>query len=131
MRATPAVAATTVALLLAGCGSNPQSEVRAKVREFARAAAGHDYATICRDVLAPSLLADIARGGITCEQALQTALRRVQNPHLVIGPTRVSGRRASVLTISQASGQGTALSSLRLVDTSRGWRISALGSPTG
>ncbi len=122
----------TVALGLAGCGSSdPQGQARSKVREFARAAAAHDYATICHDVLAPTLMADFARGGINCRQALSVALGGLRDLHLTVGPAKVSGNSATVLTISQASGQKTVLSSLHLVRTGHGWRIDSLGSPTG
>jgi hypothetical protein len=127
---TPAVA-LVAATALAGCGASQATQVRDKVKQFARAVAARDYATICRDTLAPNLLADLAKGGIGCRQAMAIALGRVNSPHLVIGPVRVGGGTASVLTISQARGQKTVLTSLRLVRTSSGWRISALGSPVG
>jgi hypothetical protein len=43
----------------------------------------------------------------------------------------VRGGNASVLTLSQATGQKTVLTSLRLVQTKNGWRISSLGAPVG
>jgi len=131
MRATAAVAALTAAITLGGCGGNPQADVRAKVHEFADAVAAHDYSTICSDVLAPSLLADFARGGISCRQALRIALGGVRHPHLALGPVKVTGAHASALTISQAAGQKTVLTSLVLTDTAKGWRISSLGSAAG
>jgi hypothetical protein len=115
---------------VAGCGDQ-NAAVRAKVREFAAAARAHDYATICRDVLAPSLLDDMARVGIGCRQALGLALGHVTGPRLAIGSVVVRGSHASVLTLSQAVGEKTVLTSLRLVQTRDGWRISSLGSPVG
>jgi len=131
MRFAKPVAAVTVAAALAGCGTNTVQQVRAKVQQFAAATAAHDYRTICQDVLAPALLADMVRGGIGCEQAMRIALAGVHSPNLAIGNVTVSGDRASVLTISQARGQKSVLTSLRLVNTSSGWRISGLGSPVG
>jgi hypothetical protein len=136
MRATRAVPALTAlaaaaasALGLAACGASAGDQVKAKVQQFARATESHNYLTICHDVLAPSLLADLVRGGIGCEQALQISLGTVKSPRLTIGPVKVNGNAASVLTISQAKGEKTLLTSLGLVNTARGWRISSLGAP--
>jgi hypothetical protein len=119
-----------MALLLAGCGGASDSDqVRAKVRQFAVAAAAHNYRTICQDVLAPSLLADLKNGGIACVQAMRISFAHVTSPRLVIGNVAVSGSSATVLTISQATGEKTLLTSLHLVRTGSGWRISALGAP--
>jgi hypothetical protein len=118
-----------IAAGLAGCGGNESDLVKAKVREFARATAAHAYERICHDVLAPALLSDMAKGGIGCTQALSIGLRDVSSPRLAIGSVTISGNDATVLTISQARGQKTVLTSLKLVRTGGGWRISALGSP--
>ena len=123
------IAAIAAALVLAGCGQSDSDQVRAKVRQFARAAAAHDYVTICRDVLAPSLLADLKNGGIACVQAMRISFSHVTSPRLVIGNVEVAGSSATVLTISQAKGEKTLLTSLKLVKTGGGWRISALGAP--
>ena len=126
-----AVAAWAVAagLVLAGCGASERSQVQSKVEQFARAAAGHDYKTICDQVLAPGLLARLAAGGIPCEQAMQIGLRRVQSPTINIGRVTISGENASVITLSGARGQLSSLQSIQLVKTSNGWRINSLGSP--
>jgi type IV pilus biogenesis protein CpaD/CtpE len=120
-----------LAAAIGGCGANDADAVRAKVRQFARAVGTHDYATICNQVLAPVLLADLAKGGIGCQQAMKIALAQVNQPHLVLGPVTVSGSTATALTISQAQGQKTLLTSLHLVQTQNGWRISSLGAPLG
>lgn len=128
---TPLTMALALGLSLSGCGEDQRPLVRAKVREFATATRGHDYVSICHDVLAPSLLADLTRVGLSCEQAMAIALGHVSSPRLVIGSIVVRGDRATVLTLSQAAGEKTVLTSLQLVDTRRGWRISSLGSPVG
>jgi hypothetical protein len=131
-RTLAAVTALGVAAALGGCGgTNISGQVKAKVRQFARAAAARDYATICRQVLAPALLADLRRGGIGCERAMSIALSRVRQPRLAVGNVKVDGKHASALAISQAANQKTVLTSIQLVDTARGWRISSLGSPVG
>lgn len=131
MRVAVVVTAVAVAGAVAGCGDDARSAVRAKVEQFAQATRTHDYRTICDDVLAPSLLRRMAQAGLGCEQAMSIAFAHVSDPRLAIGTVTIHGSRASVLTISQASGQSSTLTSLRLVDTSRGWRISALASPVG
>ena len=118
-----------VALAAAGCGTSEQDQVKSKVEEFATAVAGKDYKTLCTDVLAPALLADLRLGGISCEQAMGIALAHVKTPSLAIGSVTVSGDSASVLTLSGAKGQEAALSAIKLVKTSNGWRVSSLGSP--
>ena len=118
------------ALALGGCGGASDTDlVRAKVREFARAAATRDYARICGDILAPALLTDLKAGGIGCVQAMTIAFAHVQSPRLAVGNIVINGNRATALTITQASGQKTVLSTLRLIRIGAGWRISALGSP--
>jgi outer membrane lipopolysaccharide assembly protein LptE/RlpB len=122
------LAAVLVVLVLAGCGASETSQVRAKVRQFATAAHSHDYATICSNVLAPELLADIASGGISCPKALKLALGSVRGARLVIGTITVNGLRASVVTITQAKGEKTSLATLELTKVSTGWRIASLGN---
>jgi hypothetical protein len=99
------------------------------VEQFVTAVQTQDYVTICRRVLAPSLLADLAQGGVGCEQALRVALSGVRGPRLVIGTVSVSGDTASALTLSSASGQSAVLTAIQLVHTTSGWRVSALHSP--
>ena len=124
------LAAVLVALALQGCGGASDTDlVRAKVREFAHAAATRDYHRICADILAPALLTDLKGGGIGCVEAMTIAFAHVESPRLAVGNIAVNGSRATALTISQASGQKTVLSTLRLIRTGAGWRISALGSP--
>jgi hypothetical protein len=114
---------------LAGCGASERDQVRAKVEQFVRAAASKDYRTICDQVLAQSLLERLAASGIACEQAMQISLGQVQSPALAIGRITIDGSSASAITLSSARGQPAALTAVRLVKTSSGWRVSGLGSP--
>jgi hypothetical protein len=129
MRAARVMAVLVAAAALGGCGTSQTQQVHAKVEQFARATVAKDYRTICRQVLAPALLARLAAGGIGCEQAMQIALGALQTPSLSVGRVTVSGRSASALTLSGAKGQQTAFTAIELVKTSAGWRISSLGSP--
>jgi hypothetical protein len=123
------VAPLALALLVAGCGQSDKDQVTAKVKEFVTAVAGKDYKTLCGDVLAPVLLADLKAGGIRCEQAMQISLAHVTAPSLAIGKVTVSGDSAQALTLSTAKGQAAALATIKLVKTGDGWRVSSLGSP--
>jgi hypothetical protein len=114
---------------LAGCAGSPKDQVRAKVRQFAEAAAHKDYGTICDRVLAPALVEHLTANHIPCEDALRLALGGVRSPTLSIGPVTVKGKVASVYTLSLAQGQQAALNVLQLIDTSDGWRISSLHAP--
>jgi hypothetical protein len=114
---------------LAGCGASAKDQVRAKVQQFADAAAHKDYGTICQQVLAPALVDHLTANHIPCEEALRFALGNVQRPTLSIGPITVKGKAASVYTLSLAQGQQASLNVLRLIDTPDGWRISALNAP--
>ena len=125
---SPPLAVLLASLALGGCGASQSSQVKAKVMQFATAAHGHDYATICAQVLAPTLLEDIAAGGISCEKALSLALGSVRGARLVIGTITVTGARASVVTLTQARGEKASLATLELTRTSAGWRIASLGN---
>jgi hypothetical protein len=129
MRARVAAVGVGLMVGVAGCGTSEHDAVLDKVDQFASAAASRDYRTICDQVLAPSLLQDMARGGIHCVEAMQIALGRVHHPRLKVGNISITGATASALTISQAKGQQTVLASIRLVQTAGGWRISSLGAP--
>jgi hypothetical protein len=118
----------SAAVTLAGCGASQTNLVRAKVMQFATASHAHDYTTICRQVLAPVLLADIASGGISCEKAMSLALGTVRDARLTVGTIKVSGSTASVLTSTQATGEKTAVAILELTKMPDGWRIESLGN---
>jgi hypothetical protein len=129
MRGKSVVILVTATCALAGCGSSPRDAVKAKVQQFAAAAAGKDYRTICDQVLAPALVAHLRSTGVGCPEALRLALGGVRNPTLSIGPITVRGKTASVYTLTVAQGQQASLDVLALIDTPDGWRISSLHSP--
>ena len=124
--------AAMAVLGLSSCGSdNPTAAVRAKVQQFAAATRGHDYATICKQVLAPSLVAHLSATGVSCEQAWQLGLGSVTNPTLSIGQIKVKGSNASVIVLALAQNQSAALDTIELIKTSGGWRILSLITPGG
>lgn len=133
MRALRVTAVTVLAAgasTLAGCGQSAHEAVQSKVQQFVQATAAHDYRTLCTEVLGPALLARLAGGGISCEQAMAISLGRVHAPILSIGRITVNGERAQAITLSGAAGQRGAFETIELVDTRNGWRIAALTTPS-
>lgn len=124
-----AAALAAAALALPGCGTSDRQQIQAKVDQFVHAIAAHDYHTICTQVLGPQLLARLAAGGISCEQAMGIALGQVRAPILSVGRITVTGSTAQAITLSGAAGQRGAFETLNLVKTSNGWRISSLSTP--
>lgn len=129
MRLAASITLLVCAWGLAGCGTSQSDQVRAKIDQFATAIAGKDYPTICNQVLAPSLLERLSAVGVTCPEAMRIALGGVQDPSVSIGRVRVSGQRASVITLSAAKGQQASLEVIDLIKTAQGWRLESLGSP--
>jgi hypothetical protein len=115
------------ALFVCGCGTDPKDAVRAKVQQFANATGQHDYTTICTQVLSPALTAHLKATGVSCEQAWQLGLGAVKNPTLSIGQVTVTGSKATVIVLTLAQGQRSALDAIGLVKTGDGWRIQSLG----
>jgi hypothetical protein len=129
VRLSAAIVLVVIGCALAGCGASPTDQVKAKVRQFASAVAHKDYGTICHDVLAPALVEHLTANHIRCEEAMRVALGSVRDPTLSIGPVTVKGKSASVYALTLAAGQQASLNVLHLIDTSDGWRISALNAP--
>jgi hypothetical protein len=126
------VAATAVvaAITFAGCGASARDQVQAKVEQFVQATAGHDYKTLCNQVLGPELLTRLSAGGIGCEQAMAISLGRVHAPIVSIGRITVDGSKAQVITLSGAAGEHGAFETIGLVNTSHGWRVTSLATPS-
>jgi hypothetical protein len=123
----PALACAVIAL--GGCGASDSDQVRSKMQQFLHATAGRDYRTLCRQVLAPSLLSRFTAVNVPCEDAMRIALEGVQNPVLSIDKITVKGSSASAITLSGAHGESGSLDTVELVKTGRGWRVASLGSP--
>jgi hypothetical protein len=125
----PAAAALAAAALVAGCGSGPsdQDQVARTVNEFARASAGHDYATLCSRILAPSLISQVTQIGLPCEKALRRGLGNVRDARLSIGAITVDGDRARVQVRTSAAGQKPSSDTLQLAKVRGSWRIASLG----
>jgi hypothetical protein len=122
------VAALVAAAALAGCASGPGEEQRvaATVRDFASASAAHDYGTLCRRILAPSLIQDVTSIGLSCERALARGLGDVRDPALAIGAIGIAGDRATAEVKTSAADQRPATDTVRLVKVRGHWRIASL-----
>jgi hypothetical protein len=129
MRLAHVVAPLVGACALAGCGASPRQEVEAKVQQFALATAAQDYATLCSQVLAPSLVAHLTAAGITCHQAMKIFVSSVQNPTISVSQVTVNRLTASVVVIARATGQPSSREQIELVNTDHGWRLASLASP--
>ncbi len=130
MRVAAAIVVLAGAGTLGACGTSDRDQVRAKIDQFATAAATRDYATICQQVLAPVLLERLAATGVSCEQAMRVAFGPVQDPTVSIGRIDVKGRTAEAVTLTAAKNQVASLDAIELTKTGNGWRISSLGSPS-
>jgi hypothetical protein len=127
MRAVRAMVIVAALGALAGCGQSTRDQVQAKVDQFVTAVAGKDYKTLCDQVLAPSLLTHLAAGGIQCEQAMQIALGKVNQPALSVGRITVSGAHATAITLTTAKNEVASLNAIELIETKNGWRVDSLG----
>jgi hypothetical protein len=124
------VALAVSACALAGCGQSTSQQVQAKVQQFATAVKSHDAQTLCDQVLAPALVDRFTAVGLTCTKAMRIFVGSVHDPSLAVGRVVVNGKKtAEALTLSTAKGQLGSLSAVELVKTSKGWRVSGLGSP--
>lgn len=117
------------ACVLAGCGASSSQQVQAKLQQFAHAVAGHDAATLCRQVLAPALVQRFANVGLDCEQAMQTYFASVNDPSLSISKVSIHGPTASAVVLASARGQQSAIDSVQLIQTKDGWRLASLATP--
>ena len=137
LRALVLLAALSAAGLAAGCGGDSEGGAGAEksaaqvVERFGAAAAGHDYQTICDDLLAEELIKTVESVGLPCEVALQKGLASVREPKIVVRQVRVQGARALVSIHSTAAGQKPSDDAVQLVREDGEWRIASLVSPSG
>jgi hypothetical protein len=130
MRLARVVVLLGAAYALNGCGASVRDEVQAKVQQFAHAVAGREPATLCQQVLAPALVDRLTGAGLSCQNAMKTFVDSVEGPTLTIAKVTVKGKTASAIVLTGARGQRASLESLHLIETSRGWRLASLASPT-
>ena len=125
--ALTALAAFATLASAAGCGgASDERRVRDALARYERAVSRHDYADLCRNVLASQLLGRLSRVGIPCEQALRIGLGGVRRPTLEILRVKVNGSSALALVRSGAARQATSTDTVQLVREKGSWRLSAL-----
>jgi hypothetical protein len=129
MRVGAGILIGCAAWALAGCGTSASDQVKAKISELAKAADAKDYAALCTQVLAPSLIERLSSAGVSCPEAMQIAFQGVENPSLSVGKVTISGSKASAITLSTARNQQASVDTIELVKTNHGWRVSSLASP--
>jgi hypothetical protein len=103
--------------------------VEAKLQQFAHATAAADTKTLCRDILAPDLVAHLTAAGLSCQQAMKIFVDSVSNPTLAVSKVTVNGNSASAVVLASATGQRSSRETVSLVKTKSGWRLASLASP--
>ena len=133
-------AATAAALLtaigLAACGGDTgptpaqdRAAVRGALVKLERATAAHDYATMCDQVLARTLVQRVAGAGLPCETAVRLGLGKVHQPRLQVATIKVTGNRALAQVYSGAAHQKASTDVVQLVREGGSWRVAALAGP--
>jgi hypothetical protein len=114
---------------LVGCGSGPTDEeqVRDTVDAFSTATAAKDYDKLCKQLLAPKLLEQVAQAGLPCEVALSKGLGDVKDPKVTIGQITVNGDSATADVQTSAAGEQPSRDTLKLSKSGGRWRIASLG----
>jgi hypothetical protein len=115
---------------LAGCGSSgptDEQQVRETVDAFSKATAAKDYDKLCKQLLAPKLLEQVAQAGVPCEVALSKGLGEVKDPKVTIGEVTVSGDSATADIRTSAAGEQPSRDTLKLSKIGGRWKIASLG----
>lgn len=130
MRRLTLIVAAVLAVAAAGCGrQSAEDQVRAKLDDFAQATAAKDYRRLCDDVLAKQLVQKARASGLSCEVALETGLKAVQNPKVQVQKVTVKGDSATAVVHTTAANQDASTDTLRLARQGGDWRVSAVTSP--
>lgn len=129
-----AVVAVGIALALRGCGGSrpdPQAQVRDTLNRFGQAVAHHDYALVCRELLAADLTDHLAEIGVPCVRGLAKGFGPAVKPMLSVKTIVVRGTAASAIVHTSAANQAPSDDSVKLVKAGGGWRITSLGLAPG
>jgi hypothetical protein len=129
MRRVRLIVLLGAAYAVTGCGATANEEVQAKLQQFAHAVAARDPTTLCRQVLAPTLVNRLTAAGLTCHQAMETFLASVTDPTMSVSKVHVTASTATAVVLTGARGQPAAIESVNLVNTAHGWRLTSLASP--
>jgi len=136
--ATAAVLALALGVTACGGGSDrpkgpspaqDRAAVRGTLLKLEQATAAHDYATMCDQVLARTLVQRVAGAGLPCETALRLGLGKVHQPRLQVATIKVTGNRALAQVYSGAAHQKASTDVVQLVREGGSWRVAALAGP--
>ena len=135
--ATAAVLALALGVTACGGGSDrpkgpspaqDRAAVRGTLLKLEQATAAHDYATMCNQVLARTLVQRVAGAGLPCETALRLGLGKVHQPRLQVATIKVTGNRALAQVYSGAAHQKASTDVVQLVREGGSWRVAALAA---
>jgi hypothetical protein len=131
MRLTALLLCGAVTLAACGGGGSPKRSDADRVRDtlsaFAQASAKHDYRRVCADLLAKPVIDSVRRAGLSCENAMKTALQGVEAPKLEVGQVTIKGNRASAKVHTTAANQQASDDTVALVKEGESWKIGAVG----
>jgi ketosteroid isomerase-like protein len=116
------------AALIAACGGDDEADVREALDRYGKAVAAKDYQTICDELLADDLKANLRRVQAPCETALQRGFREVERPTITIRSVKIDGDTASAVARSDAANQEPSEDTIRLVKEDGEWKVVALSS---
>jgi hypothetical protein len=122
------------ALALSACGSSSktttvkfagaQKDVADVVDKLAAAGRRGDAKTICDDILAKQLLAELKTAGGDCQTEMKNAIRDANDYDLQVRSVKVTGDNA---TAQVRQGDKGAVATFTFVKEGGAWRASALG----
>jgi hypothetical protein len=126
---------SAAALALSACGtssssssdvkfSGAQQDVANVVDKLATAGRRGDAATICNDILAKQLLAQLKTAGGNCETEMKNAIRDASDYDLQVRSVKVTGANA---TAQVRQGDDGPTATFTFVKEGASWRASALG----
>jgi hypothetical protein len=126
---------SAAALALSACGtssssssdvkfSGAQQDVANVVDKLATAGRRGDAATICNDILAKQLLAQLKTAGGNCETEMKNAIRDASDYDLQVRSVKVTGSNATAQVRQGKHGQ---VATFTFVKEGSAWRASALG----
>jgi hypothetical protein len=139
MRQRWSLIALALALALGGCtaqrtGSSDSSTnfkgqprlVANVIEDFESAASKNDHDAICRDMLASTLVRQIAQHAGTCATGVEDALKDTDVFAITVKSVRIAGNRATA-GVTVDLGNRDRPQSMALTRQGPGWRISRFG----
>jgi hypothetical protein len=131
-RITVLVPVALASLVLAGCGggADQTARVRSTLAQFGAAIAAKDYTTVCQNLLAPNLTAQMTAINLPCEAALASGFGRAVKPTLTVESIKVTGQSALAGVHTAAANQKPKDTTIGLVEVGSSWRIASLTAPT-